>query len=200
MSRERGFSVVELLISITVSMVLFAAFGGFYLSQQHSFAQGWIDIDTSETLRTALDQMVRDLRSAGFDPTGAGSCGFLVADANRVEFLIDADPLVNAGCDATSPSEHRGFWKDGTTIKGYVGGVDTWEPLAENVSTISPLFSYYRDDGVGGLTPVTALPASPADRALIKRVDVTVPMSRNAPLGRLQRTEATSAMVRNKTL
>jgi prepilin-type N-terminal cleavage/methylation domain-containing protein len=200
---RKAFTLIELLVAIAITFVFLAGFGAFYAAEQRSFAESWIDVDVSEELRTALEQILRDVRSADLDPTDAGNCGILIADANELEFLVDVDPFEHPGCDPANPAEHKGFKKEivggRATIETYLGGLSPWEELAEDASPTEPLFTYQKP-GSGGLVPVTSLPASPADRSLIERVDVRVTMERRSTLGRFRRTESGSAVLRNRCL
>ena len=205
MSRNDGFSLIELLVAILVSMIFLAGFSSFYLSEQRSFAQGWSDVDASSNLRTALEQMVRELRVAGLDPTKTGTCGLTYADADHVEFTIDADdsdPFTAPGCNLANVNERRGFQRTGNVIEAYVGGVDPWETLADRVGTDGSLFTYYRSDGGTGFVAFTAgdLPLNATNLALVRRIDVRVPVEHRGPLGTFARTEKASAQLINENL
>jgi hypothetical protein len=206
-SRNAGLSLIELLVAVGVSMMFFAGFSAFYLSEQRSFAQGWSETDASGNLRTALEQIVRELRVAGLNPTksSVGNCGLTLANADRVEFLIDADdadPFTAPGCDQTNINEKRGFRRSDDEIQAWVGGVAGWETLADRVAAGGSLFTYYRSDGGTGFIPFTAadLPLTSANLALVRRVDVRVPVEHRGPLGTFTRTEVASAILRNKIL
>ena len=187
-------------MALAIASAVIAAFMSFYLSQQRSMQHGRTQIDTSQSVRTALDQITRDLRLASRNPLAATSCGFLVADAAEVDFTFDVN---NDGvCDSTSATERRGFRRQGTTIQTRVavGTLADWETLAENVTTTSAIFSYRKIDGSGNLVAVTSLPASSADRAAIARVDVTLRFSQSSTIGPAVGAETSSVMMRNRTL
>jgi type IV pilus assembly protein PilW len=189
---EAGLSLIEALSAAAVGALVLAALGSFYLSEQRAFRQQQIQIDTSQNLRIALEQMVRDLRAAGLNPTRAPGFGFTYADSSRVEFTVDANGngIVDAG-------ENKGFrFADGRLeIRSPSGGVSSWLPLADYVASGS--FRYY--DGSGPPPQeILPLPASAANLARIRRIDIVVRVENSAPgASRIARTEASSVRVRN---
>lgn len=192
--------MIELLSAIAIASVVVAAFTLFSLSQQRSLRHGRADVDASQSLRVALDQMVRDLRMAGRNPRAATSgCGFTAAEAALVTFTFDGDD--NGICGETAKNEIRGFRRTGTTLESLVapGSVAPWETLAVGVSSSGAIFSYQRLSS-GSLVAITTLPASSSERAAIGRIDVTLRTNRTGPLGGASRLEAATVLVRNNTL
>ena len=199
MSRpDRGLSLIELVAAIAISSAVVVGFMTFYLSQQRALQHGKMQVDTSQAIRTAIDQISRDLRVAGRNPTLPNTCGFLVADANEVDFTFDE----NDDGDCSDDGEQKGFRRQGTTLQARVavGTLADWETLVEDLVATGSIFSYYMPPVSGTPVLVTGLPASSADRAAIVRVDVTLRFSRTAPLGGIQRVETASVILRNRTL
>src|ERR1051325_3486429 len=64
-----GFTLVELLVVIVVAGLLLAGFTTFYVSQQRALRHHQIEIEASQLLRTAIEQITRDVRSARRDIT-----------------------------------------------------------------------------------------------------------------------------------
>jgi Tfp pilus assembly protein PilW len=100
------------MVAMVISGVLLAGFTAFYLSEQRGVRHHQIEIETSHALRTALEQMSRELRSARKDITrdflagsGGASPTFLTWNATQVEFELDA----NDDGDKTDAGEHKGF-------------------------------------------------------------------------------------------
>src|SRR2546423_3520983 len=95
---SRGFTLTELLVVMVVAAVLLAGFTGFYLSEQRALKHDQIEIETSQALRTALEQMSRNIRTARKDltrdyltGTGGALPTFPTANANAIEFQLDAN-------------------------------------------------------------------------------------------------------------
>src|SRR5215831_9058940 len=148
---NRGFTLVELLVVIVVSALLMAAFTGFYVSEQRAAKHHQIEIETSQALRTAMDQMSRDLRSARMDLSGSASPVVKQATTTLIEFTLDYDD--DAVVTLSDANEHKGFALVGTDLlklDATTAG-DPWTPsdvdnerLAENVSALT--FTYRKCD------------------------------------------------------
>lgn len=68
MKNESGFTLIEILIAMVVTMVIMGgAYAVFNSQQKNTTIQTHIS-DAQQTLRTAMDFMARDIRMAGFDP------------------------------------------------------------------------------------------------------------------------------------
>ena len=65
-TRERGFSAIEMLISVAlITLVLGVAFAGMRDMQARNFAEG-SRVDTLQETRDFIDQVVRDIHVAGY--------------------------------------------------------------------------------------------------------------------------------------
>jgi prepilin-type N-terminal cleavage/methylation domain-containing protein len=97
--RARGFSLVELLVSLAVFALLLA--GTFELLRGGLFAYGWgvARIDAQQSARVALDRMAKELREAGYDPARAGIAPIVGAAPDRV--TLQSDLNGNGVVDAT---------------------------------------------------------------------------------------------------
>jgi prepilin-type N-terminal cleavage/methylation domain-containing protein len=197
---ESAFTLVELLVVVVVGAVLLAGFTGFYVSEQRATRHQQIEIETSQALRTALEQMSRDIRAARKDMTydfltntGGASPTFSTATATAVDFTLDAD---DSGTISTADAnEHKGFSYDAGT--GVLSSLDAptgqYFPLAENIDISgSPcngtMFTYL--DKNGGNPSSTGLP--------IKSIDICI-TARRPVVGGLPvvRTERASIQLRN---
>jgi type IV pilus assembly protein PilW len=208
-SPEDGFTLVDALASIVVGTLLLTAFAGFYVSEQRAYRRQQVEIALSQNLRIGLEQIVRDLRVAGRDPTGSAHAGLLSSlNANQVDFTIDYDS--DGTVTSTSGNERKGFRRCGTTIETYVAstslssspcdGASGWQTLAESISASSPssVFRYYKASG-SSWTELTSFPLSSTDLGLVTRIDVTLTATTNAPYGAgtISRTEAATVRLRN---
>jgi type II secretory pathway pseudopilin PulG len=192
---EAGFTLIETIVALSAAMLMLTAFTGFYLGQQHSLRRDQVEIASSQALRSALEQISRELRSAGLNPLGTAAPGFTRADVREVWFTLDAD--ASGAVNATDPNEVRGFRQNGTQIESYDAATASWMALADFVAPVgappTPLFHYFRCDG----SEVTALPAGAADLASIARIDLSLTVNGVGGMT-LSRTETESVRVRNK--
>ena len=187
-----GFTLIELLVVMLVGAVLLASFTGFYVAQQRTFRRHQIEIETSQALRTALEQISRDLRAAGRDPLGTAGAGITLADGAEVDFTLDANN--DGAVGASDPNETKKFRRNGSAIESYRADQATpWTALASYVSGAASVFSYRKCDG----TLIASLPASATDRAAIARIDITLTVTRSGGIS-LSRTETESVRLRNK--
>jgi prepilin-type N-terminal cleavage/methylation domain-containing protein len=197
---DSGFTLVELLVVAVIAGILLAGFTGFYVSEQRAVRHDQIEIETSQALRTALEQMSRDIRAARKDltydyltGTGGASPTFITWTATAIEFTLDADS--SGTINSADPLERRGFSLDTST--GILSELDAvsgqYFTLAENIDISgSPcngtMFTYH--DKNGGDPATTGLP--------IKSVDICITAKRPV-IGGLPvvRTETASVQLRN---
>ncbi len=86
---NRGFTLVEVFIAMTISMLLLSGVYTSFLSQQRVYsAQQEIAI-MQQNLRGAIFLLQREIRMAGYDPTGNANAGILVAGADTIKFTAD---------------------------------------------------------------------------------------------------------------
>jgi Tfp pilus assembly protein PilW len=181
---------------MAVAGILLAGFTAFYLSEQRSFRHHQIEVETSQALRTALEQISRDLRSARKDitrdfnatpPSGGAQPTFLTANASNVEFQLDAND--DGTITASDPTEHKGYRLTGSTIEQYDASTNSWVTLADYVSAFALT---YRDCNQA------VLPAPVATPNGIKSIDLSMTVSRPVVGGLpVVRTETESIQLRN---
>jgi len=93
-ARTRGFSMVEMMISMAVLLVLTGAVFEQIIAMQRKSASQEARVDTSQQAREFVDQMVRDLHMSGYPKASMYS----VAPDNT-------NPLVAAGVVSVSPTQ-----------------------------------------------------------------------------------------------
>jgi type II secretory pathway component PulJ len=184
---------------MVISVVLLTAFTAFYLSEQRNLRHHQVEVEASQNLRVALDQITREIRVAGVNPSKAtlSNFPFVTADATVVRFKLDAD--ADGAIAATSNDENRGFQLSGTTIEKFDAGANsfTGNVLADNLNVSGApcngvIFTYRDCTGTALSTPV----ASPG--ANIASIDVCLTVVRPATGGLpVRRTETESVRLRN---
>src|ERR1700754_494713 len=65
-SRSSGFSIVELMVAVTLSLILLGGVVTLFASSRKSYEGNEHLARMQETGRFALDQIIRDIRSAGY--------------------------------------------------------------------------------------------------------------------------------------
>ncbi len=86
MLRKRsGFTLVEILVALVLAGLVSGAIYNVYISQNKSYVVQDRVAEMQQNLRVAMYMMRREIRMAGYDPSGADNLGFVTA-------LADDDP------------------------------------------------------------------------------------------------------------
>ena len=94
-----GYSLAELLVSMAVLGLLMAGTLSVLQSGLRAYGWGSARVEAQQSARIALERMVKELREAGYDPTGAGIAAVVAAEPARVTFQRDLNG--NGLIDAT---------------------------------------------------------------------------------------------------
>ena len=161
--KNRGFTLVELIVALAIFILVFTGMGVYMLSTQRSFFKGETKTEIVYRSTTALDLMVNELRHAGYhhwnwnrdnfdaDPVTPGNQPlqrFLIADAQQVRFRADLDNS-NAIDDS---NEDITYQLNGTNLVRIDNIIGVTDRLANNVVTL--IFSYFNQDNNRLATPV----------------------------------------------
>lgn len=157
MAGSSGFSLIELMIALAVGMVVLAAIYGVFTLQQRTFSNQDRLVEMQQSARAAIDMMVRELRMAGFNPTGMTGTDkprILSATANSIRFTFD----INATGHTWGSNEDVQYYlytpvSDGIQKLGRATAGGT-QPLAENIQNLS--FTYTLSDGTQTTAPTSA--------------------------------------------
>jgi type IV pilus assembly protein PilW len=127
----RGFTLAELLVTLAVTGLLLAAAGTMLLAGQRAWALGAARVEAQQSARVALERMAKELREAGYDPTGAGLAAIVLAEPDRVAFQRDLD-----GDGVLDPTRERvTYLLRGTVLRRDAGGGA--QPIIEGVRRLA---------------------------------------------------------------
>lgn len=176
MKDEKGFSLVEIIISLGLMAIISAAIYQLYISNYKTWVSQDLVTELQQSTRFAMDTMNREMQLMGYNlPTNlpaADNKAIIEATSARFTFMSTDESLYNPS-DPTSINKMTRkitFYLDGTNLKMNVytwdksGGsyaADTGNVLAENVTGLG--FKYYDDDNI-----------EISDVALIRRVKMTL--------------------------
>jgi prepilin-type N-terminal cleavage/methylation domain-containing protein len=105
---QKGFTVVELLIAMAMSLTILAAARVMYVLQAHTVKAQETQMEAEEYARVTLDMMAREMRNLGYFPkltacaSPANTKGIVTATATSINFAYDADG--NGDCAGTVAS------------------------------------------------------------------------------------------------
>ncbi|MDA3833406.1 MAG: prepilin-type N-terminal cleavage/methylation domain-containing protein [Spirochaetales bacterium] len=88
-NRESGFTLVELLIAMTIGLIILTALSSTFLMQRKIYDVQEQIVEMVQTARAAMDMMTREIRMAGYDPTGLANAGIVSATSNSINFTLD---------------------------------------------------------------------------------------------------------------
>ena len=165
---ERGFTLVELLIAMAISLVVLTSLSSAFMSQRKTYAVQEQITEMIQGARGAMDIISREIMMAGYDPMRVGIVG-IPYSATQLEIKAD----LNGDGDTIDLNETIIYTSSGTTIERLDEQVDltTTVTLAEN-STFG--FTYWENDGT---TQVT----SAANEGNIRQIDITITTKTSKP-------------------
>ncbi len=148
------------------------------VQQSHSEAQeyAWI----------SLDMMVREIRYAGYAPTGAACAGVVVAEAQTLQFRYDS----NADSDCVDAGEDINYAYDDTNLDiTRAVNAGTAESLTDGNATNLQFTYYPQQTSSTDPPPFCFSPGNPpgcsgdlaANLANIKRILIAVAVQSNSP-------------------
>jgi type IV pilus assembly protein PilW len=151
-NKENGFTLVELLIAMTIGLIILAALSSTFLMQRKIYDVQEQVVEMVQTARAAIDMMSREIRMAGYDPTGAGFDGITYSTS---QLQIRADLDGSGSTDGTNENIRYAYYDEHSSypyqIKRKTGN-GNFQPFAENIQSF--IFDYL--DSAGSATTTTA--------------------------------------------
>ena len=126
MKNIAGFTLIEVLIAMTISLVIMGgAYTVFNSQQQQTVVQTNVS-DTQQTLRAVMDYVSRDLRMAGYDPEISSSFGIsdIKFRAINDSLSVNGNSFIRFSADKDSD--------------GVIGNEETMDYSLVNSATITP--------------------------------------------------------------
>ena len=154
MNDLRGFTLVEVMVAMAIFGIVMTGIYQTYLYQQKSYIKQEQVVDMQQSLRAGLFFLKRDIRMAGYDPTGDATSTITIADVGELEFEVDENGSGTIGDGSketiryalTNDADGNGF-ADGFPCNlgreyNLAGGL---QPVAEDIQALE--FCYVLDDG-----------------------------------------------------
>lgn len=148
--KYKGFSLIELLIALFISSVMAAAIFNLFIAQNKSFSIQDQVTEMQQNMRAALNLMVKEIRMAGYDPTGKAGAGIVKANPDHIVFTMDLNS--DANCNDFNEYITYSLYTPGDGIRklGRKGKKSEHNaPVAENMEALG--FAYAFDSNGDGL-------------------------------------------------
>ncbi len=165
-SRQRGFTLVELLITMLVALIAVGGVYTVYASQQRDYRNQQLVLEAQQNMRGAMIILEQQIRMAGYDPESTNRFG--ITDIRRYDPLENkADPLGEPALAYTADLDEDGELNPGDGLRSVehpnlrihrdedLGRTYlAWntgqgpQPLAENIQALG--FAYAIDVGQDG--------------------------------------------------
>ncbi len=144
-TKNKGFTLVELMITLAMTGIIIAAVYSVYSMQQRAYSKQNQILEIQQNLRAVLYTLGQQIRLAGFSFT-PGNSKFTKAEATALEFSSDKRKKNLHGVyEYTTENVIYSF--SGTTLK-----INN-QPLADNIENIE--FYYTLRDGSQELAPAS---------------------------------------------
>ena len=213
--RSAGFSLMEVLVAGTVSVVVLLGLMAFFDSQQRAYAAVNSYAQSQNVTRTAIDLIARELRMSSFDPTGTAilpqpvflPCpdvkqGLVLGMPGLIRFQQDLDGdglLLSAGEDVMYGQVGRQI------LRWDLGTLGTGVALVTGVPT-DGLRSTYFDGAVppNELVPAGSPPTlTQGQRACVEKVQIRIEAQIDSPhpsMNDLRSVVESGVAIRNRSI
>ena len=161
-SKEHGFTLIEILITMAITGIISAVIFTSFQSQQKSYVVQEDVAAMQQNLRAGMDMMVREIRMAGYDPSKNANAGIVSAASNSITVTIDENGDGDTD-DSNEDITYSLYTSDGIQKLGRKNP-SLNRPVSENIDALE--FYYTLADGTKTLTP--------SDTALIRSVQITL--------------------------
>jgi type IV pilus assembly protein PilW len=143
-----GFTIIELLIAMTIMGFIIAAMFSFSITQRKYFSVQEEISEMTQNTRAAMDMITGELSMAGYNPSGAAAFSGILYSASQLQIYAD----LNGDGDRADSNENIIYTYNTSSkrILRNTGGGD--QPFSENIQSF--IFDYL--DAQGNSTFVTA--------------------------------------------
>ena len=141
-NKEQGFTVLELLVSVAIGALLLGITLSMFNVQRKTLSTQEQRSEMQQTIRSAMDIMVRDIRMAGFDPNAAGFTRISIDPANDGTITVYAD--ISQDSDTNDSGETVTYFYDAPQRQ--IERNSAGNPIAENIEDLS--FDYLDSNGI----------------------------------------------------
>ncbi|MDH3956682.1 MAG: prepilin-type N-terminal cleavage/methylation domain-containing protein [Desulfobacteraceae bacterium] len=197
---KRGFSLIELLVALVIMSVVSVAIYGVFSVSSRTYTTQSVTAGVQQSVRSAMEVMLQDIRAAGLDPTASGNFGIELAEDVKLRFTSDSIDAglndFNGVIDDTN-AERITYVLQGTQLNQILYETTDSEKNGPLISDVQNLkFTYFDADGNNLGSPVPPLQLAEI-RIINVSITVEEPAGRSAPV---RRTLTNGVKCRNRGL
>jgi type IV pilus assembly protein PilW len=140
---KAGFTLTELLVASLIFLIVLSGIYAFFRGQLYGIKAEEARLSTVQGARVGIDFMTREIRNAGYNPSGVLGCGaVLIAQGKKIQVVSNTNENLICGT-VLEPSEDVTYDYDSAEKQITRDG----QPLVENVPADGFSLTYYRADG-----------------------------------------------------
>lgn len=139
---QKGFTLIELLVSLAMGSLVLIGVYDLYISQSNLYMLRQQVSDMHQNARIGMTLMSREIRMAGYDPTGNAGAGIVVATPTTIQvtFDLNEDGAINDASENIAYSLYDGDG-DGFLDLGRKLASGSMEPVADNFASLALLYT-----------------------------------------------------------
>jgi prepilin-type N-terminal cleavage/methylation domain-containing protein len=197
---QEGFTLIEILISLSIFLLVLLGIYELFDWNRATYVSSQRKVDVQQNARVALDEIVRQIRMAGYFPENFATPPAAPLLANPIQVATDVALAIYGDADGSGASSVFLFCLDGSFVRRQTaaqGVVTTYtctagQILAENVTSLQ--FTYYDTNNTAIPNPPTpayqldtqvlgAVPtfASTAQRGAVRTVLISLTAREDVP-------------------
>ena len=147
LKKKAGFTLIELMVSMTIGLVVLAAVAGTFTVQLRQNSAEEQLAQMQQDVRGALDLMVREIEMAGFKPAGVAVNGIATSTATTLRIKLDLD---STGSTTDGATDDISYTYSSGVLTRTLNNPASSATLADNLTSFS--FSYLDANGAATTT------------------------------------------------
>ena len=181
---NQGFTLMELMIALVVSLLALGAIYSTFQSQHKSYQVQQETADMHQNIRAAMYYMTREIRMTGCDPFNTGNfifaSGTSMANANEIQFVEDTGDGSGGAPDGTLNNDETIQYKlsNGNLIRNTPITGD--QVVAQHIDALD--FVYLDGASPPNVLNPGGVDVPAADLSKIRSVEITIVARTNDPL------------------
>jgi type IV pilus assembly protein PilW len=185
--REGGFTLINLLVSMGISGIALSAVTTTFVSQSQSYDAQEQIVEMQQNARAAMDIMTREIRMAGYSPTGASLVG-VHYHSDKIHIRAD----ITGDGDINDPNEDIKYSYDSANLRIERDAEAGIQPFADNIQAFT--MAYFDNNG-----------NATTNSAVIRQIQITITartaeIDRNYPFNGGYQTYSLTSLVTPRNL